>query len=90
MDVLHDGRRLPMDELPKCPRCDGTGEVDSGGSDPQGNWINIRCPDCNGTGYQEEGDEEIPFKSFRKMDADVYRRYIHGEDTATLRHRGEY
>ena len=30
----------------KCPQCGMTGTIDSGASDPQGNWIEIECPTC--------------------------------------------
>jgi len=59
MDELNDGRRLPTDEMPKCPRCNGTG-VDGGDQD----WAYISydgvpiCPDCNGVGYMQPEDEE--------------------------------
>ena len=41
-----------------CPACQGTGEVDSGGSDPSGRWINVACPDCDGTGKPIEPPSE--------------------------------
>ena len=69
MDCLHDGRRLPMDEEPKCPRCDGTGSFLT--HDLDGCVIDMICPDCNGTGYLQRGikraqgapeeDDVIPF-----------------------------
>lgn len=34
----------------KCPHCNGCGEVDSGGTDSGGNWINRKCDACSGTG----------------------------------------
>jgi DnaJ-class molecular chaperone len=50
MDELHDGRRLPMDEEERCPKCDGTGSYLS--HDLDGFVIDQVCPDCRGTGYK--------------------------------------
>jgi len=33
-----------------CLSCEGTGEVDSGGSRPDGKFINVCCPECDGDG----------------------------------------
>ena len=66
MDCLHDGRRLPMDELEKCPGCDGYGGEMCGNCNELGcddcAWSGmIVCPDCNGTGYQQPEENEIPY-----------------------------
>ena len=34
----------------RCDRCEGTGEVDSGGVDMIGHFVNVTCPDCEGAG----------------------------------------
>lgn len=34
----------------KCPTCQGSGSVDTGGSTPWGSWITTACPHCNGSG----------------------------------------
>lgn len=44
-------------EEPDCPACQGTGEADSGGSYPNGEFINIACPDCWGTGKLTDHEE---------------------------------
>ncbi len=38
-------------ELGKCLYCGGSGSVDSGGTRPDGEPVNLSCPDCKGTGY---------------------------------------
>ena len=58
MDTLHDGRRLPTDEEPKCPRCDGTGIIPDRFDYTLEMYEWINCPDCNGTGYQQLEEEE--------------------------------
>lgn len=32
---------------PECPDCGGTGTLDSGGSNPDGSWIDLPCPTCS-------------------------------------------
>lgn len=65
MDCLHDGHRLPTDEEPPCPNCEGTGLIDSGWRDPRWNPIlPTKCPICDGTGFQklsDSEDDEIPY-----------------------------
>lgn len=39
-----------MSDTDKCPGCDGTGVVDSGGVTPWGTGIDIACPCCGGDG----------------------------------------
>lgn len=39
-------------ERDTCQFCGGTGEVDSGGSYPWGEWISVMCGRCEGTGYE--------------------------------------
>lgn len=31
-----------------CWQCGGHGSVDSGGSNPDGSWIDVPCPECSG------------------------------------------
>ena len=60
MDELHDGRRLPTDELPKCPRCDGEGWIEIFHDYWTGEeFREAKCPDCNGTGYQQPEETEL-------------------------------
>ena len=39
-----------LNDLLVCPECMGTGVVDTGGSYPWGEWINIVCELCRGVG----------------------------------------
>ncbi len=43
-----DARNAPAPDVsaPVCDFCDGSGEVDSGGSTPQGHFISVACPRC--------------------------------------------
>lgn len=36
----------PAPQAPKCETCDDTRQVDSGGQNPDGSWINSECPEC--------------------------------------------
>ena len=49
VSVKTEGEKLVATKsLGFCGTCLGEGEVDSGGQDQNGNWINIRCPECGG------------------------------------------
>lgn len=41
-----------------CKACNGTGEVDTGGSTPWGAWITDACPYCDGTGKEKPDAED--------------------------------
>jgi hypothetical protein len=41
-----------------CPECGGTGEVDSGGSNPDGSWINVPCSTCGPASPPGEPSDE--------------------------------
>jgi len=51
-DYVADGWQVADIERPAtvCPHCGGTGEIDSGGASPWGEWLNDTCSACNGTG----------------------------------------
>jgi len=44
------GNSLEFIARDKCPTCQGSGSVDTGGSTPWGAWITSACPHCNGSG----------------------------------------
>lgn len=60
MDWLISGRTV------KCQECDGTGAVDSGGSDPQGKFINVPCPYCDARGVRAI-DEREHYEAMRQL-----------------------
>jgi DnaJ-class molecular chaperone len=45
-----------VDLLISCPECVGVGVIDSGGSTPWGEWINLPCELCKGTGKTTEAE----------------------------------
>lgn len=49
----------------KCPQCGMIGKIDSGGSDPQGNWIEVECPTC-----REIAELKAKVKELEKVIAD--------------------
>lgn len=38
-----------------CRECGGSGSVDSGGSEPWGQWITVSCGSCEGRGFEKDG-----------------------------------
>lgn len=44
---------MPKQEGIKCSFCKGSGAVDSGGTDPSGNGIDVMCGNCLGTGRED-------------------------------------
>ena len=59
-----------------CPRCEGMGEVDSGGMTPWDAGINVCCPDCEGTGL-------YLVYEINQRTQEEWRRAVEGEWTVT-------
>lgn len=49
---------------PECGACDDTRQVDSGGQNPDGSWINRECPDCAPAPAVTQGVEDAEQKAF--------------------------